>query len=220
MIKHFSFALYCLLVSQLQAYTSYDSIGVEQKNGAWFIVHAVEKGETLYALAKRYHSTVPVIQEQNQHTNILSIGQILYIPHPSLPFDSLRLISSPSIAPLLKPSLAMPRPTTDSPWPSDSLFTQAYAFKQIEEEGMASQLKGKKGLYALHNKAPLGTFVKIENLINKERLLARVIGRIPAIDIHKKTLVQLSPEAYTLLQSPDTRTRVRLSYLFPIQKAF
>lgn len=198
---------------------------MEQKNGLWFVIHAVEPRETLYQLSKRYQSSVEAIQAENTNTDTLQIGQILYIPYR---------IQASSQAPALPPSSEKPsdkkntpkkpkhnteeqlhpKPTSSpSQWSSDSLFLQPYTFQHIKEEGVARALTIEKGLFALHRTAPIGTFIKVENQINKERLLVRVIGRIPEIDQNQKTLIQLSPKAYRLLSSPDQWTRVTITYL-------
>ena len=217
--------LWALLWSAIQSLHAYDSIRMEQKNGILFIVHAVEPRETLYQLSKRYQSSVEAIQAENLDTDTLQIGQILYIPY-RIQASSQTLSARPPSSE--KPSDKKNTPKqpkhntedqllepTSSPsqWLSDSLFLQPYTFKHIKEEGVARALTTEKGLFALHRAAPIGTFVKVENQINKKRLLVRVIGRIPEVDQNQKTLIQLSPKTYRLLNSPDQWTRVTITYL-------
>ena len=185
---------------------SIDSIRMEERNGKWFVVHAVEESETLYSLAKRYDCRAEDIQSYNSNTHILSIGQQLYIPYKGPVEDTLTQ----------KSSLVTQKPEAEvsaSQWSSDSLFAKPFRFRFVEEEGVAVAVTSTEGRYALHRDAPVGTFIRLQNQINGHLLLVQVIGRLPEIDANKKTLVQLSSTVYTELSSPDARTRVKIKYL-------
>ncbi len=73
----FSFAL-----NGPSAVTPMDSIGVETVNGKLFVIHRVDERETLFAISRRYHTTVDAIVEHNKDADKgLEIGQILKIPY-------------------------------------------------------------------------------------------------------------------------------------------
>lgn len=58
-----------------------DSVGIRTVNQSAFIVHKVEKGETLYALARRYKVDVQSIFDANPKAiNGINIGQEILIP--------------------------------------------------------------------------------------------------------------------------------------------
>ncbi len=58
-----------------------DSVGVETINGKVFVIHKVDEKETLYAISRRYRTTVEAIIEYNPGTDkALEIGQILRVP--------------------------------------------------------------------------------------------------------------------------------------------
>ena len=58
-----------------------DSVGIRTINQSAFIVHKVEKGETLYALARRYQVDVQSIFDANPKAiNGINIGQEILIP--------------------------------------------------------------------------------------------------------------------------------------------
>lgn len=68
--------------SFLQPQVQKDSIGVETINGKVFVIHKVGEKETLYALSKRYGSTVDAIVQSNPSASAgLEVGQILKIPY-------------------------------------------------------------------------------------------------------------------------------------------
>lgn len=59
-----------------------DSLGVETINGKLFVVHKVGPKETLYAISKRYNTTVDAIVQQNPEVSSgLDIGQIIKVPY-------------------------------------------------------------------------------------------------------------------------------------------
>jgi LysM repeat protein len=59
-----------------------DSLGVETINGKMFVIHKVEEKETLYAISRRYGSSVDEIKQFNAGAaSGLEIGQILKVPY-------------------------------------------------------------------------------------------------------------------------------------------
>ena len=59
-----------------------DSIGVETVNGKTFVIHRVEEKETLFAISRRYRTTVDAILQYNSSASSgLEIGQILKVPY-------------------------------------------------------------------------------------------------------------------------------------------
>jgi LysM repeat protein len=63
-------------------HTPKDSVGVETINGKVFVIHKVDEKETLYAISRRYHTTVEVIVQYNPSAgSALEIGQMLKVPY-------------------------------------------------------------------------------------------------------------------------------------------
>ena len=59
-----------------------DSIGIETVNGKVFVIHSVGEKETLYAISRRYGTTVENILQYNPTADAgLEIGQILKVPY-------------------------------------------------------------------------------------------------------------------------------------------
>jgi LysM repeat protein len=59
-----------------------DSIGIETINGQTFVIHRVEEKETLFAISRRYRTTVDDIVQYNATAKSgLEIGQILKVPY-------------------------------------------------------------------------------------------------------------------------------------------
>lgn len=72
--------LFLIALSSAQSPT--DSIGVETVNGQTFVIHKVEEKETLFAISRRYRTTVDAILQHNAAAaDGLEIGQILRVPY-------------------------------------------------------------------------------------------------------------------------------------------
>ena len=61
-----------------------DSVGTKVKNGKVYILHKVEKGETLYGLSKKYDLALSQLIAENPNSDVEGIktGQTLWIPTP------------------------------------------------------------------------------------------------------------------------------------------
>lgn len=59
-----------------------DSIGVEKKDGKRYVLHRIEAKETLYALSKKYGTSVEDIKKANTDVDIndIKIGQVIRVP--------------------------------------------------------------------------------------------------------------------------------------------
>ena len=60
-----------------------DSVGIEKKDGKRFILHRVDEGQTLYAIARRYGRSVPEIKAANPDMkDAVRYDQLVRIPIP------------------------------------------------------------------------------------------------------------------------------------------
>ncbi len=71
-----------LTTSSLQALSMpIDSVGIEKRDGKRFIVHRVNQGQTLYAIARRYNSSVSAIKAANPDIkDAVRYGQSVRVP--------------------------------------------------------------------------------------------------------------------------------------------
>jgi LysM repeat protein len=71
-----------LIAFSLNAELPKDSIGIETINGQTFVIHKVDEKETLFAISRRYKTTVDAILQHNASAGSgLEIGQILKVPY-------------------------------------------------------------------------------------------------------------------------------------------
>jgi LysM repeat protein len=74
--------LHTLSASATAAEVRRDSVGVERKGNGWLILHKVGPGESLTALARKYHTTVKAIQQANRGLSAgLKTGAIVKVPY-------------------------------------------------------------------------------------------------------------------------------------------
>ncbi len=78
-----------LLSSGTTAYSLPDSLGLKEQNGETFIMHRVDKGETLFSIGQRYEVTVDQLKSTNPQTkDELVVGEIIMIPYEGNTQDS------------------------------------------------------------------------------------------------------------------------------------
>ncbi|MBC8172825.1 MAG: LysM peptidoglycan-binding domain-containing protein [Chitinophagales bacterium] len=113
-------------------------------------------------------------------------------------------------------------PVTDKNKPFSETFTE-YAYTDglisAEEKGVATWIEGSNDMstvndrfYALHNSAPIGSVIKIRNLMNNRVIYAKVIGNLSSTEINEKVMVKLSAGAAQKLNVLDTRFVVEATY--------
>lgn len=73
--------------------------------------------------------------------------------------------------------------------------------------------------YALHNSAPIGSVVKVRNLMNNRIIYAKVIGTLSESEVQEKVLIKLSAGAAERLNVLDNRFVSEITYFVPDEKA-
>jgi LysM repeat protein len=77
----FKLVIAFLVLSFAASAIEVDSLRSEKKGDQWFVIHQVDQGETLYAIARRYKADVnQIINQNNIIGNNLQVGQVLEIP--------------------------------------------------------------------------------------------------------------------------------------------
>lgn len=81
MIKRW-LVLFMFVAPGFAAHGQADSLGVEKKGGQLLVIHKVKQGQTLYALARRYGTSVKKIRGANPALDqVLKVGQIVKVPY-------------------------------------------------------------------------------------------------------------------------------------------
>lgn len=100
----------------------------------------------------------------------------------------------------------------------DKTFAQVFAeysgnsYDASSEKGVATWIEGdntfgasNERFYALHNNAPIGSVIKVRNMMNNRVIYAKVIGTLSEEEVNDKVLVKLTAGAAEKLNVLDTR---------------
>lgn len=179
------------------------------------IDYKVGAKETLFAIAKRFNTTVEVIKQMNNlKSNSLTVGQILkikagekYVPIPEKPI----MVAIPSDS-----------NSTDSGENSLKIAANRYGLREMAERGVAvwiadPSLDATKML-ALHRTAPVGTIIKVTNPMTDRSTFAKVVGKFNENETTRDVIVVVTKATADLLGALDKRFQVSLAYGVPVDE--
>lgn len=185
-------------------------------------IHKVEPGQTLYRVAVKYGVLMADLRKWNNLTDDnLKDGQELIVSEKGAEK------AAPAAAP------AAPKVTTTTVV-KDSVKAKAVVpekvVKPVEEVAAPKVVKSKKksesGLaevietdestskfLGLHRTAPIGSLVEVLNEYNQEKIIVRIIGRIPDTSVNDDIVIKLSSRAFEKVSPNSKRFRAVVSYL-------
>ncbi|TPG58963.1 LysM peptidoglycan-binding domain-containing protein [Hymenobacter nivis] len=192
--------------------------------------YTVARGETLFAIARRFQLTPDdIIKLNNLPANgRVRVGQQLLLEAPAVATAAPALAATPLKTPA--PTVA---PVPDKPAQVATVTPAAPADRETEraaeraptraselagritDSGMAAGIdnNGTDKYLALHKTAPVGTIMQVKNTMNGQSVYVRVIGKLPDTGENNNILVRLSPRAVQKLGTSDQRFRVETSYV-------
>ena len=174
--------------------------------------YKVSAGETLYAIAKRFDSTVEDITAINKLTSTsLSPGQILMV-RSNLPEPEPQ-------RPVVKRDETTVVLNVDSGSTERRLGANKFGLYEKSEKGVATwiddpSLDPAKKL-ALHRTAPIGTVIKITNPMSGRTSFAKVVGRINDSEATKDVIVVMTKNVAESIGGLDKRIHVNITYGSP-----
>jgi len=185
-------------------------------------IHKVEPGQTLYRVAVKYG----VLMADLRKWNNLSDDNIR---------EGQELIVSEKGVEKVTASVAAPEPkVTTTTVVKDSVKAKSVVpekvVKPVEEVAPPKVVRGKRksesGLaevietdestskfLGLHRTAPIGALVEVLNEYNQEKIIVRIIGRIPDTSINDDIVIKLSSRAFEKVSPNSKRFRAVVSYL-------
>lgn len=206
--------------------------------------HTVGKGETFYALARKYNVSAADLKKANNLTNLnLKEGQVLVIP------GSAKLISAPTPVkptptppppPSIAPSPTAPGKPTEPEKPQQAeapkkevaveqlpdasgepgrTVTNTLGYERVLETGLAefidNNIDSQKHL-CLHKTAPIGSIIQVKNELNGAVIFVKVIGKLPDTGNNDRLIIKISKRAYEKLGATGKRFPVEVSYPSPL----
>ena len=185
-------------------------------------IHKVEPGQTLYRVAVKYGVLMADLRKWNNLTDDnLKDGQELIVSEKG---------AEKATAPVATP----PAPKVATTVVKDSVKAKTAVpekvVKPVEEVAPPKVVKSKKksesGLaevietdestskfLGLHRTAPIGSLVEVLNEYNQEKIIVRIIGRIPDTSVNDDIVIKLSSRAFEKVSPNSKRFRAVVSYL-------
>ncbi len=171
------------------------------------VFYEVAKSETMYSIAKKYFKMdIALLQQRNGLVDYnLSVGQKLLIGWLSTNGISEKLRDK-AVAKWERGNLVYKK-----------IFLREAALKKPARDiGMAQWLAkkgtGKTSFYAMHNKAPMNSIIRVTNKLTNRIIYAKVIGRIPRTRYDSNVKVVLSANAAKILNAIDSKFYVEVDY--------
>ena len=187
--------------------------------------YKVSAGETLYSIAKRFNTTVEDITNLNGlKSNNITPGEILLVKSgtsaPAAPVTAQPqqpVQSQPVQDQQTEPIVA----TRDSTAPDSSHHMNANKFGIYEkdEKGVATWMDDDgldpNKMLVLHRTAPIGTVIKITNIMTNRTAYAKVVGRFTDTEQTRDVIIVMTKNVAQALGALDKRFQVNLSYGTP-----
>jgi LysM repeat protein len=181
----------------------------------------VSAGETLYAISKRFGTTVDDITKLNNlNSTTLIPGQILMVHAGEQP-------APPPPPPVIKTDTPLARRDStsvvqvnrDSSNNDRHLNANRFGLFEKNEKGVATWMDD-PGLdpnkkLVLHRSAPIGTVIKITNPMTNRTTFAKVVGRFTDNESTKDVIIVMTKSVADALGALDKRFHVDISYGTP-----
>ena len=179
--------------------------------------YKVSAGETLYAISKRFNTSVEDIMNLNGlKSNNITPGQVILVKSNAAATQPTEQPAEPQPA-QLQPITA----TRDSTMPDSSHHMNANRFGIYEkdEKGVATWMDDDgldpNKMLVLHRTAPIGTVIKITNIMTNRTTFAKVVGRFTDTEQTKDVVIVMTKNVAQALGALDKRFQVTLSYGAP-----
>lgn len=196
-------------------------------DSANLVYHEVEQGQTLYSISRKYSTSIELLREWNKlEDNNIKLGQKLIVsPYGAVKIFEIQKTANNKeekiVVKEIEPSNTPIKQTIEVNNQMDNM-QQAYAqsangkTEQLER-GTAAWIPTGSSAYAnkylaLHKTAPIGTILKVTNLINKKYAFVKVIGKLPDTGDNKNVHVRLSESAKKDLVLLDNKSLVQIQY--------
>ncbi len=202
-------------VIQPQAQPAEQPAKTESNTGSETIQYKVSAGETLYSIAKRFNTTVEDISNLNGlKSNTISQGETLMI-RSNTPAEEV------ASAPVQTPPVQLIVTSRDSTAADSSHHPNAnrYGLYEKDEKGVATWMDDDgldpNKMLALHRTAPIGTVIKITNIMTNRTTFAKVVGRFTDTEQTRDVVIVMTKNVAQALGALDKRFQVNLSYGTP-----
>lgn len=188
-------------------------------------IHRVEPGQTLYRVAVKYGVLMADIRKWNNLTDDnLKDGQELIVTEKASEKEKAVAVATPPAAPkvvvtnVVKDSVRAKTAVAEKVVkPVEEVAPpKVVTGKRKSESGLAEMIETDEStskFLGLHRTAPIGALVEVLNEYNQEKIIVRIIGRIPDTSINDDIVIKLSSRAFEKVSPNSKRFRAVVSYL-------
>lgn len=187
--------------------------------------YKVSAGETLYAISKRFNTTVEdIINLNGLKSNSISPGQVLLVKsNTATPAESAadQTQQGTQNQPVQIQQSQSPVAMRDSTSPDSShhLNANRFGIYEKDEKGVATWMDDDgldpNKMLVLHRTAPIGTVIKITNVMTNRTTYAKVVGRFTDTEQTRDVIIVMTKNVAQSLGALDKRFQVNLSYGTP-----
>jgi len=185
--------------------------------------HTVAAKETLFGIAKKYNVSIEQLKAWNNLVgNELKLGQILIVSEANAKQQiiSEKNIVTEEVTPegkAIEPEIKQTTPVVEETVKTQPIqLSEGYKDgKEVTDTGLAEVIDGtasNRKYLALHRNAPIGTILKVKNMMNDREVFVRVIGQLPDIAANDKVVLKISKSAYEKLGAIDPRFLVEVTW--------
>lgn len=180
--------------------------------------HEVKSGETLFRIARMYNTTPEAIKAYNNlKSDGVNLGQVLRIPGEATTTPTSYTEPERVVTKSLPPVTEEDKKEVIS---NKATFATDYNKNEASyfDKGMAewidnnNESDGSK-FYAMHKTAPIGTVLKVRNLMNDKVAYVKVVGKLQDNDSNRNTIVKVSGATAKYLEVIDPKFLVEISYV-------
>jgi LysM repeat protein len=183
-----------------------------------YITHVVKQGETLFSISRNYNGITPqMLRDKNKlKSDTLRINQQLLIPQQIIP----GVLYKPNAGDAAQKSAHAEASGRDKRLMADNekkyKASQSAAGTVEVVRGIATWQddeieENQKNFYALHKYAPIGSVLKVRNLMNNREAYVKVIGKLPDIEINRNVAIMVSAATARQLRVFDAKFLVEIT---------
>ncbi|WP_374164771.1 LysM peptidoglycan-binding domain-containing protein [Arcticibacter sp. MXS-1] len=186
---------------------------------AGLIDYKVGPKETLFAIARRFNTTIDEIKSINNLSgNSLHVGQIIKVRQGRSAAMAIGEQASTTVSKIDTPILRAAEADTAGA-DNTRVHQNRYGISERSEHGvavwMADQHLDSSKMLALHRTAPVGTVIKITNPMTGKSTFAKVVGKYTDNETTKDVIIVITKATADLLGALDKRFLVNIDYGVP-----
>jgi LysM repeat protein len=184
--------------------------------------YKVSAGETLYSISKRFNTSVEdIINLNGLKSHNITPGQVILVKSNTAaqqpaPAQTQPATQNQSAQTQQTQSVVATRDSTSPDSSHHINNANRFGIYEKDEKGVATWMDDDgldpNKMLVLHRTAPIGTVIKITNVMTNRTTFAKVVGRFTDNEQTKDVIIVMTKNVATALGALDKRFQVNLSY--------